>query len=181
VTLTWDAMFDLDDHPERKIELIDGRLVIGNSLRGSSFVLWDLLASFSPDAVGVFSGNDSRDALESASSTPSTSRRKSSPSSKRRPSTSEHSSRSRLKAIRPVVDEPPSGAAARFARDAPGQVPWRTSSRPEKVSGPRRETPAGSQNVLPDSRGRGAPLAPLPPGIPNGGAGLVSLFCQLTE
>lgn len=44
-------MFDYADHPEPKIELINGRLIIGNSLRGSRYVLWDLLAHLSPDAA----------------------------------------------------------------------------------------------------------------------------------
>jgi hypothetical protein len=152
VTLTWGAMFDLDDHPERKIELIDGRLVIGNSLRGSSFVLWDLLASFSPDAVGVFSGNDSRDALESASSTPSTSRRKSSPSSKRRPSTSEHSSRSRLKAIRPVVS----------TSHHPGRPRGLHATRPDRCRGARHHGPKRSPDPVGKPRPGPKMSSPIP-------------------
>lgn len=60
-------MFDYADHPEPKIELINGRLVIGNSLRGSRYVLWDLLAHLSPDAaLGMASESLWWDALTAA-------------------------------------------------------------------------------------------------------------------
>ena len=38
-------------HPESKIELIDGHLVIGNSMSGSRYVLHGMLASWGPVAA----------------------------------------------------------------------------------------------------------------------------------
>ena len=40
-----------DNMPESKLELIDGRLVAGNSLAGSRYLLWVILHTLGPRAV----------------------------------------------------------------------------------------------------------------------------------
>ncbi len=56
---TKDARQEYDEsHPEWKIELIDGRLVIGNSLRGSRYILWELLHHYGPDAAFPMASED---------------------------------------------------------------------------------------------------------------------------
>lgn len=39
------------ESPESKLELIDGRLIVGNSLRGSRYLLWDILTGWGPEAA----------------------------------------------------------------------------------------------------------------------------------
>ena len=41
----------LDEAPEPKLELIDGQLIIGNSLAGSRYMLWELVSGWGADAA----------------------------------------------------------------------------------------------------------------------------------
>jgi hypothetical protein len=40
-----------EEYPESKLELIDGRLVAGNNLRGSRYLLWDILEGWGVEAA----------------------------------------------------------------------------------------------------------------------------------
>ena len=44
----------INKRPESKLELIDGRLIVGNGLRGSRFLLWDILNGYTPLSAFAF-------------------------------------------------------------------------------------------------------------------------------
>jgi Uma2 family endonuclease len=47
-----------DDLPESKLELIDGRLIVGNSLAGSRYLLWAILQTLGPRAALALAPHD---------------------------------------------------------------------------------------------------------------------------